>query len=71
MAANAAHRMPVQNSTSPSSGRCTIMRTVDNSRRIAVATENVLLVVGFIREHSVYGEGFIPITKANLSEKQN
>ena len=71
MAANAAHRMPVQNSTSPSSERCTIMRTRDSSRRMAVATENVLLVVGFIREHSVYGEGFIPITKANLSEKHN
>jgi hypothetical protein len=47
------------------------MRTMDSSRRMAVATENVLLVVGFIREHFVYGERLIPITKAHLSEKHN
>jgi hypothetical protein len=47
------------------------MRTMDSSRRMAVATENVLLVVGFIREHFVYGEGLIPITKAHLSEEHN
>lgn len=71
MAANAEHRMPAPSITSPSSERCTIMRTMDSSRRMAVATENVLLVVGFIREHFVYGERLIPITKAHLSEEHN